>query len=343
MASKLRLTILLLSSAVVWVAMPFQEATQAHPLAPSLLEIVERAPGRVEVRWKTPATDVPGAELRPLLPPQCARSREIGVQVVGTGLIKRWEVECDAPLVESSIEVRGISESKANVILRIALADGRKFSSVLSANRPSFIVPERKHSLIVLESYLVLGFKHILTGVDHLLFIFGLLLLIVGRRQLLFTITAFTIGHSITLSLAVLGFVKIPTAPVEALIALSILILAVELTRNTNAPPTLMRRFTWAMALVFGLLHGLGFAGALVQVGLPAGEIPLALFSFNLGIELGQLFFILVIFSAQALLRFVALPLPARSVLFPAYAIGSLSAFWLFERLSRFLGLIYFE
>lgn len=316
----------------------FQQGTNAHPLAPSLLEITQVSQYHAEVKWKLPIQGVAGNTLHPQLPPHCSQSGVIGIQKIGTALIRQWEVECDSPLVGSTINVSGIANSKANVILRIFLHDGRKLSTVLTSDNSSFVIPDRDSPLAVAWSYLNLGFEHILRGLDHLLFILGLMLLVSDRRQLLLTITAFTVGHSITLSIAVLGIVKIPQAPVEALIALSIFILAVELTRDQKFSPTLIHRYPWAMALAFGFLHGLGFAGALSEIGLPAGEIPIALFSFNAGIEVGQLLFVVIILALQVLVKYAAVPIPARTVLVPTYLIGTLSAYWFFERISRIIG-----
>jgi hydrogenase/urease accessory protein HupE len=307
----------------------------AHPLAPSLLEITERAPGQADLLWKTPAARVPGVDLKPVLPAHCLQTGKIESRRVETARTDQWEVFCSAPLVGSSVGVEGIAHAKADVLLRVVLADGRKYQSVLSAGRPSFTIPERQPSLQVFQSYLALGVEHILLGWDHLLFVLGLVLLVKGGRRLLWTLTAFTLGHSLTLSLAVLGWVKIPPEPVEAAIALSIFFLAVELTRGQRASGTFFHRYPWIIASGFGLLHGLGFAGALAQVGLPIGEIPLALFSFNVGIELGQIFFIGALWALYELWRRWARPVPLQGVRIPAYAIGSLAVFWFFERLSR--------
>ncbi len=163
-------------------------------------------------------------------------------------------------------------------------------------------------------------------------FILGLVLLVHGWRLLLWTITAFTVGHSVTLSLAILGFVDFPPAPVEVLIALSIFVVAVELVRDDEGRVSWMRRFPWAVALVFGFLHGLGFAGALSQVGLPTNEIPLALFSFNVGIEIGQILFVAIVVAVRGALAWVPVRWPKKAALTPAYVIGSLSSYWVFER-----------
>jgi hydrogenase/urease accessory protein HupE len=322
-------------AAAVVVLLLFAAPAGAHPLAPSLLQIEETEAGRAEVLWKTPLLRVPGSDLRPVLPEHCRPVGRGELREEGAALIERWTVDCGpGALVGSRIGVTGIAESRTDALLRVVLADGRAVRQVLSAENPSFVVPERERPLDVLRSYLALGVDHILTGLDHLLFVFGLVLLVRGGRRLLWTVTAFTAGHSVTLSLAVLGFVDFRPEPVEALIALSILVLAVELTHPRDRDPTLLRRYPWAMAAGFGLLHGLGFAGALAEVGLPAGEIPLALFSFNLGIEIGQVAFVVAVLLSGRLLAPVILRLPARTGWAAPYAIGSLAAFWFFERVS---------
>jgi hypothetical protein len=205
---------------------------------------------------------------------------------------------------------------------------------VLTGSEPAFTVPDREGTLDLALSYGELGVEHIATGWDHLTFVLGLIVLVVGRRRLLVTITAFTLGHSVTLALAALGVVQAPQELTEAVIALSIVVLATELARTAmGGEPGILSTKPWAMAGLFGLLHGLGFAGALSKIGLPDGEIPLALFSFNVGIELGQLGFIAIVLSAWALLRRVPLDLSGQLARFiPAYAIGTVAAFWFIQR-----------
>ena len=176
--------------------------------------------------------------------------------------------------------------------------------------------------------YLRLGFDHILSGADHLLFVFGLFLLCTSTSALIKTITSFTVGHSVTLSVAALGYSNLPTGPIEVLIAASVLALAVELARD-QPEPTLMRRYPWPMALGFGLLHGMGFAGALREAGLPSGEVPIALFSFNLGIELGQLVFVIGLVALSPLVGRLPIRIPTRAAI---YVMGSLAALWMIER-----------
>jgi hydrogenase/urease accessory protein HupE len=307
----------------------------AHPLSPALLEVQEYHDGRAEVRWKTSLLRLPGSRVHPSLPTHCRtltspiRTEELA------SLSTRWTVDCTPQgLVGQRIGVEGLSGAKIDALLRVTLADGRLVQRVVRSGQPFLRVPERESALDVTRDFIGLGFRHILTGSDHLLFVFGLLILVSGARLLVQTITAFTVGHSMTLSLAVLGFANVPSGAVEVGIALSIFLLAVELARPETAPATPLRRFPWAMAVLFGLLHGLGFAGALSEIGLPMGEIPLALFSFNLGIEVGQLLFAAVVLIARSMLMTRWTQRPAWAAWLPIYAMGSLATFWCLEQTS---------
>ena len=308
---------------------------RAHIFAPALLELTELGGefGRqvVAVRWKQPRARAMGSRLEPMLPAECIQGEPQSV-LEGTGLVSTWTLECRESLVGKQVGVAGIADSGADVVLRIVLEDGRTLSHVLKAEAPQYQVPEEQTALTIAIDYLEVGVDHILSGWDHLLFVLGLVLHIGGGRTLLWTITAFTLGHSVTLALAVLGFVKFPPEPIEALIALSIYLLAVELARRESNHTTLMDRMPWVVAGGFGLLHGLGFAGALTQVGLPEGEIPLALLAFNIGIELGQLAFVALVLLGWVLLRRFPLHWPQWAPYVPAYGIGSLAAYWFFER-----------
>jgi hydrogenase/urease accessory protein HupE len=307
----------------------------AHQFAPALLELQELEPGQAAVRWKQPAVRVQGSRLRPVLPGSCQGVGKPTVTRAGAGILARWEITCPAGLVGKTLGVEGIATSRADVLLRIALADGRSFRRVLTADQPSFLVPGVESKLGVVRGYTRLGVEHIVTGWDHLLFVLGLVLLVGRGRTLLWTITAFTIGHSITLALASLGLMRVPQGPMEAAIAFSIYLLAVELVRSRAGQASVVQRAPWLVAGPFGLLHGLGFAGALAEVGLPQGEIPLALFAFNMGIELGQLAFVAVALVAMATLRGLPVRWPRWAPALPGYAIGSLAIYWFLERLAR--------
>jgi len=247
------------------------------------------------------------------------------------GLEARWEIDCPAGLPGQTIGVEGIASSGADVLVRVELADGRLLSHVLTADADTYGIPDAPGRLDVFASYGRLGLEHILGGYDHLLFILGLTLLIGFGRRLAWTITAFTLGHSVTLGLAVLGFVHVAQRPVEIGIAASLFYLALELVDRRRR--SLLRERPWAIAGVFGLLHGLGFAGALAEIGLPSGEIPLALCAFNVGIEVGQLLLVGIVLAVFALVT--RLPVVRRRWLevVPAYAIGSLAVFWILTRI----------
>ena len=301
----------------------------AHPLAPSLLEIRESPGGRAAVLWKMPLQRPAGADPRPMLPAAC-RPGPRNTFVEGTALVARWAVDCGrGGLAGAEIGVKGVETVRSDVLLRVTRADGSEVRAVLRPEAPVFRLPRSQRPFDVASGYLALGVEHLLTGADHLLFLLGLMLLVRERRRLLATVTAFTLGHSVTLSLAALGVVHIPSASAEIAIALSILVLAVELARER--PGALSRR-PWAMAAVFGLLHGLGFAGALAEVGLPAREIPLALLAFNTGIELAQIAFLGGVFVLLLVWRPVARRLPAWSASVPVYGIGSVAVYWVLER-----------
>ena len=305
----------------------------AHPLDPSLLEIREVRGGPVEVLWRQPSLQPRDAPVRPVLPRRCAQTGLAEVRQGDPWSEARWRLDCGGrSLIGERIGVEGLERGQTDALLRIHLADGRLVQAVLRADAPELTVPSGTGAAKVFRDYLLLGLEHIATGFDHLLFVLGLVLLVRGRGALVWTITAFTIGHSVTLSLAVLGLVRIPPAPVEVLIAASIFAVALELTRENADRAVSPWRSPRALAFGFGLLHGLGFAGALAQVGLPAGEIPLALVSFNSGIEVGQLLFVGLLLLGRLVLGARPLPRLAAPARLPAYGIGALSAYWVLER-----------
>jgi hydrogenase/urease accessory protein HupE len=307
-------------------------SVRAHTMAPALLEIVEQSAGRFAVSWKTPLVAPVGVTLQPVLPADCVTEAP-PVDVPGAeSVTTRWTVRCADGLAGRVVAVEGLATGRTEALVRIALADGRTVQRVLRAGEPRLTVPERPARLDVLASYGKLGVEHILSGPDHLLFVLGLMLLVAGPGLLLQTITAFTVAHSVTLSLAVLGVVTFPSRVIEIGIAASVFLLAVELTRADASATTLLRRAPWAMAGAFGLLHGLGFAGALAEVGLPAGEIPLALGAFNVGIELGQLAFVGVVSAVGWVVVRALARRPAWLTIGPAYMMGGLSALWCLER-----------
>lgn len=315
-------------------------AASAHPLAPALLELRETAIDRYLLSWRTSVVRVRGDEVMPQWPASCTAQGldETPIVVDAEALVQRWALHCPGGLVGRDLGVRGLERSGINVIVRIEPLHGEATQTLLDARRPQLTVPPAAAAAPVFLRYLGLGVEHLLLGPDHVLFVLGLLLLVPGLRALMLTITAFTAGHSLTLGLASLGIVRVNPALTELAIAVSLLMLALAVVRPTEARRHLLARRPWAMALGFGLVHGLGFAGALAEVGLPQLEIPLALLAFNVGIECGQLILIgaaLGVSAAWTRLRADRMPLLSRAV--PAYVIGVAAAYWCFERIGVML------
>jgi hypothetical protein len=307
---------------------------QAHRFAPSLLKLVETTEQHYNVVWKTPTKAASNIPLQPQWPKACDVISESPAQVEGTGMVSSWQINCrllgDAGLIGQTLGVTGLGANQASAMLMLSLRDGRQYQQVLNSDIPNFIVPAQPGQGQVMTEYSVLGMGHIWGGIDHLLFVFGLLLLVGGGRRLFWTITAFTVGHSITLSLVTLGFFDFPVALVEFTIALSIFVLALELARADGGG--LFSHYPWWLAGGFGLLHGMGFAGALAEAGLPQDNLPLALLFFNVGIELGQIAFIVLILAIWWLIRRPLAPVQQRLLPVPVYVLGGLSAMWCIER-----------
>ena len=323
------LTVLLLASSAVTV--------DAHRLQPAYLEINEQTTGTFNILWKRPLAGSRPMNIYPKLPAGCTNLTEPSVQASASGAVERWMVGCgEEGLTDETIVIDGLSLTQTDTLLRIQLANGSMHTAVLRPDSPSFLVPEKASKSKVAGSYLTLGIDHILGGFDHLLFVLGLLLIVRSTRLLIKTITAFTLAHSVTLALAALGFVHVPQAPVEAVIALSILFLATELSKQHRGETGLTTKAPWLVALCFGLLHGFGFAGALTEVGLPQTDIPLALLFFNLGVEAGQLIFVAGVLCVVWVIKRMQFRWPVWVEQVPAYAIGSLAAFWFIERTVSF-------
>lgn len=310
------------------------QAAQAHRFAPSLLKVTEIADQQYSVVWKTPAQGTSAIPLRPLWPQTCEITNSTPPLLEGTGKVSSWQMRClqlgGDGLVGETLGVEGLGANRASAMVMVSLLDGRSYQQVLNAEQPEFIIPAESSAGEVMTNYSLLGMEHIGGGLDHLLFVFGLLLLVGGGARLLWTITAFTIGHSITLSLVTLGFFDYPVALVEFTIAISIFVLAVELARSSKHD--ILWRNPWWLAGGFGLLHGMGFAGALAETGLPQDNVPLALLFFNVGLEIGQIVFILVILAVWFLVRKPLAPWQDRLLPIPVYVLGALSAMWCIER-----------
>lgn len=321
-------------SLVLLLGLGLSLSAQAHRFAPSLLKVNEIAQGQFHLVWKTPAQATSSVPMRPVWPASCEVTQANAPVMEGTGKVTSLQLRCsdlgEDGLVGQTLGVEGLGANQASAMVMVSLLDGRQYQQVLNAEQSEFVVPTQSSAGEVMSDYSYLGMEHIWGGIDHLLFVFGLLLLVGGGSRLLWTITAFTVGHSITLSLVTLGFFDYPVALVEFTIALSIFVLAVELTRQKRND--LLWRNPWWLAGGFGLLHGMGFAGALAETGLPQDNLPLALLFFNIGIEIGQIAFILVVLALWWLVRKPLAPWQERLRWMPVYVLGGLSAMWCIER-----------
>lgn len=309
---------------------------EAHEVRPGYLALQQTGEDRFEVLWKVPARGELRLGLHARLPDHCSDLVPRVVYRGGGAFTERWSVVCPGGLTGRTIAIDGLSTTLTDVLVRIDRVDGTAQVTRLSPTEPSWVVEAEPSALQVAGTYLTLGVEHIALGIDHLLFVLALLMLVEGRRRLVGTITAFTVAHSVTLAAATLGFVRVPQAPVEAIIALSIVFVAGEIVHARQGRPGLTRRRPWVVAFVFGLLHGLGFAGALTEIGLPVQAVPLALLFFNVGVELGQLLFVGACLIVFALARRTAVRPPVWAWRLPAYGIGSVATFWMIERVLRF-------
>jgi hydrogenase/urease accessory protein HupE len=308
-------------------------ASYAHEVRPACLELRETAAGAYDVLWKVPAqsADV-GLDLRVILPPETRRLTSPLPLYLGGAQVERSRVALPGGLRGREIRIDGLEATFTDVLVRIQNLDGTVEIERLTPSRAAFTVEAVPGRLEVMRAYVGLGIEHILRGVDHLLFVLGLLLIVHGTRRLLKTITAFTLAHSITLAAATLGWATVPVEPLNACIALSICFLGPEIARTWTGQSSLTLRQPWLVAFIFGLLHGFGFATGLRATGVPAGELPVALLSFNLGVELGQLGFVAIILLLIWSWLRLEIVWPRWLARLPGYGIGSLGAFWAIQR-----------
>jgi hydrogenase/urease accessory protein HupE len=363
----------------------------AHEVRPAYLELRESQSGEFDVLWKTPMRGDRRLALKPEFSGRTEKLTPVTTRESGGAAVQTWSLRAVEPLRGKSVRIAGLEGTMTDALVRVEYIDGSMWVKRLTPAGPAAEIPEEQGGWGVAGEYLTLGIEHILLGIDHLLFVLALLLVSPGMWQLVKTVTAFTLAHSVTLGLATFGFVHVPQAPVEAVIALSIVFVASEIVRMHGIMPhrspisqsgdfvtakqtqiplnphlakkevesrserTLTARAPWIVAFTFGLLHGFGFAGALSEVGLPQGHIPVALLFFNLGVEAGQLLFIASVLALLWLVRDALSKmrdsgyeigekslasrianLDSRIALVPAYAIGSVAMFWVLQRLSAF-------
>ena len=338
-------------SAMIWLrwaiaalvlAIGLPEGARAHALEPGYLEIRTMGGDAYRVFWRKP--DVSGAPMAIDAKLTGSCTPEVGPppETDGQAWVSTWVINCPQGLAGNRIEIKGLSGQRNDVLVRFPGPEDAIQTQRLTPTFTSFEVPTAPSAFDVLRSYVPLGIDHILEGLDHLLFVFALVLLISDRWRLVGAITAFTVAHSITMAVATFDLIALPGPPVEAVIALSIMFLASELRHKGGQDLRLSERYPWTVSFSFGLLHGFGFAGALREIGLPPTDVPLALLSFNLGVEIGQLLFVAAVLVAGICLRRIAPALAKQyqpgTILWTVsvYGIGSLSAYWFIDRLSGF-------
>jgi hydrogenase/urease accessory protein HupE len=305
----------------------------AHEIRPGFLEITQFEDGRVRVLWKQPMRGQMTLRLQPVLSSGWLEESEALTSYTAGAKMMVWNIGAgETPLEGQTVTIAGLEMTLTDVLLKVTLGDGTRITRLLRPESASMEITKEAAGRVVVRDYLKLGIEHILLGVDHLLFVFGLLLLSKGFKLLLKTITSFTVGHSISLALATLGVVNVPGPPLNAAIALSIVFLAVELVRARRGDMSVTIKKPWLVSFAFGLIHGLGFASALVNLGLPQSSVPLALLFFNIGVEVGQVLFIVIVLALLASWRRMELRLPVWGQPLPAYTMGSIAAVWFVGR-----------
>jgi hydrogenase/urease accessory protein HupE len=304
-----------------------------------LLNITEQKPGWFEVTWKVPMRGEGVLAVKPVFPAGMVPYGPPSSHTVPGASIQyaTYQIE-EGSLAGETITIDGLTVLQIDVMVRIKFADGSTHSAILRPSNPSFTVPSPETKAKIAWIYLRMGVEHILQGIDHLLFVLGLLLIVGSRYPLIKTITAFTIAHSITLGIATLGYASAPGPPLNAAIALSILFLGPEIVRVWRGQTSFTIRHPWVVAFAFGLLHGFGFASGLTTSGLPSSEIPVALLLFNVGVEIGQLFFVAIILLLERSFRILEIRWPRWAEALPAYTVGGLGAFWTIQRVAIMMG-----
>ena len=307
----------------------------AHEARPAYLEVRETAPGQYNVLWRTPVLAGMRLPVVLRLPEDVKDLREPSVQQLADSIVeKRWIDARPNGLSGKRVEFPGLQATITDVVVHVEMVDGRKWTTIVHPSQPWTQIAATQSTLGVIGTYIVQGIRHISFGADHMLFVLGLLLIVKNRWMLLRTVTAFTVAHSITLAVATLGYANVPVVPLNAAIALSILFLGPEIVRSWRGETSFTIRNPWLVAFSFGLLHGFGFASALTSAGLPHHELPLALVSFNVGVELGQLGFIGLILALERSFRILEIRWPRFVEALPGYTVGTLGAFWTGQRVT---------
>lgn len=323
---------------VVVAAIAFVSGAVAHEIRPAYLQIDEMAANRYKVVWRTPMLS--GMRLPIVLgfPEGVRNVTEPAERDLPDSLVETRVIERDGGIAGSRVEFVGLQATITDVLVRVHMLDGTVETTMIHPSQPWIDFAATRSPLAAAKVYFVSGFQHILLGIDHLLFVFGLLFIVRSRWMLVKTITAFTVAHSITLAVATLGKVAVPALPLNAMIALSILFLGPEIVRVWRGQTSFTIRHPWIVSFAFGLLHGFGFASGLTALGLPQGDIPFALLMFNLGVEAGQLAFVGLVLLLIAAMKSIEIRLPRGLELMPAYLVGISGAYWTIDRIAAMVG-----
>lgn len=331
-----------LRARVAWLAACLLLAVSvasAHESRPAYLEVKETSAGQFSLLWRTPVLAGMRLPIALKLPDDVKNLREPSVQELADSFLeRRWIDAGPNGLAGQRIEFPGLQGTITDVLVRVEMLDGRSWTTIVHPSQPWVEITAAQTRMEVMGTFIVQGIRHILFGADHMLFVLGLLLIVKDRWMLLKTITAFTVAHSITLAIATLGYAEAPVLPLNAAIALSILFLGPEIVRSWRGETSFTIRHPWVVAFAFGLLHGFGFASALTSAGLPKAELPVALLSFNVGVEIGQLSFVALILSLERAFRILEVRWPRWAEALPGYTVGSLGAFWTVQRLAIMFG-----
>jgi len=313
----------------------------AHETRPAFLEIKETAPHQFSLLWRTPVTERIRLPVALQLPADAKDLKEPSIaQLSDSRIERRWIDTAPSGLANKQISFAGLESTFTDVLVRVQMLDGRSWTTIVRPSQPWVTISAAPSWPELAGTYIVEGIRHILFGIDHLLFVLGLLLIVKDWWTLLKTVTAFTVAHSITLAIATLGYASAPAVPLNAAIALSILFLGPEIVRVWRGQTSFTIRHPWVIAFAFGLIHGFGFASALTSEGLPHSDLPLALLSFNIGVELGQVAFIVLIMLLERSFRQLEIRWPRWAELLPGYTVGTLGAFWTIQRTCILLGVI---
>ena len=311
----------------------YPTSASADELRPAYIEMTEQSPGQWSLLWKASTNSRLGQTGEIIIPENCEVEGDRQREYSGSNILTRLSLRCHGPVQGQTIGLKGLELSTTDALVRIAPMGSAMQTVRLTPDQPSATLTKPSVISNVAATYTIIGVEHILLGFDHLFFVLALVLLLKGGWLVAKTVTAFTVAHSITLVGTTLGWLSLPSQPVEAVIALSIIFLAIEVVKAKPDDRRLSERFPWIVAFLFGLLHGFGFAGALAEIGLPEGDVPLALLTFNLGVEIGQLAIVAVALAALYVIRKLRSNWLHPTKTATAYGIGIISTYWFVERM----------